>query len=218
MVSKGITKVRGIIAAPNITLSAKTMLEDWGFMYKQISPPKYTKEISDLKSALHYLRDLGYHEFALVGHSMGGAIATLTAAEEVNIKLVVPISAVAFPKTFTERHFDDTQRKELVDTGETFLRLEFDRGTFKIKVTKDFVEDMKQYSPTEVMSKITAPVFVIHGDEDKTIPVSNGQAIFDAANEPKRMEIIKCADHDLHEQEHKEKLVGFVIEGLKKWF
>lgn len=44
MISKGITKVRGIIAAPKITENAKKMLEDWGFDYKMIKPPKFYEE------------------------------------------------------------------------------------------------------------------------------------------------------------------------------
>lgn len=52
MVSKGITKVRGIVAAPNITDSAKNMLEDWGFDYKNISPPKFHEEFTKNQSTL----------------------------------------------------------------------------------------------------------------------------------------------------------------------
>lgn len=37
--SKGINKVKGIIAAPNITSNALKMLNDWNFEYKIISPP-----------------------------------------------------------------------------------------------------------------------------------------------------------------------------------
>ncbi|VVB74860.1 Endonuclease NucS [Candidatus Tiddalikarchaeum anstoanum] len=43
--SKGITKVQGIIAAPNISQNALKMLTDWGFSYKNISPPyRFSKE------------------------------------------------------------------------------------------------------------------------------------------------------------------------------
>ena len=44
MVSKGIIKVRGILAAPKITENAKKMLEDWGFSFVQVHPPKYLEE------------------------------------------------------------------------------------------------------------------------------------------------------------------------------
>ncbi|MBN1646127.1 endonuclease NucS [Candidatus Woesearchaeota archaeon] len=38
--SKGIDQVRGIMASPAITSNAKTMLENWGFTWKKIEPPK----------------------------------------------------------------------------------------------------------------------------------------------------------------------------------
>ncbi len=42
--SKGIEKVRGILAAPKITSNAEKMLNDWGFEFKSITPPKYLEE------------------------------------------------------------------------------------------------------------------------------------------------------------------------------
>ncbi|PLW79813.1 endonuclease NucS [Candidatus Woesearchaeota archaeon] len=37
---KGIHKVTGIIAAPDISTNAKKMLEDWNFKFKKVNPPK----------------------------------------------------------------------------------------------------------------------------------------------------------------------------------
>jgi endonuclease len=42
--SKGINKVIGIIASPNISPRALKMLTNWGFKYKSINPPKKFKE------------------------------------------------------------------------------------------------------------------------------------------------------------------------------
>jgi hypothetical protein len=52
MVSKGITKVRGILAAPKITPNAEKMLKDWGFEFKSIKPPKYLEEYDKKQSKL----------------------------------------------------------------------------------------------------------------------------------------------------------------------
>jgi hypothetical protein len=52
MVSKGITKVRGIIAAPKITENAKKMLEDWGFSFIAVKPPNYLEEHSKKQAKL----------------------------------------------------------------------------------------------------------------------------------------------------------------------
>lgn len=43
--SKGIDNVRGILAAPFITENARTMLEDWGFSFAAVEPPKYKEKL-----------------------------------------------------------------------------------------------------------------------------------------------------------------------------
>lgn len=52
MVSKGITKVRGILAAPKITDNAKAMLEDWGFSFISVRPPNYLEEHTKKQATL----------------------------------------------------------------------------------------------------------------------------------------------------------------------
>jgi RecB family endonuclease NucS len=52
MASKGISKVRGIIAAPKITQNAEQMLKDWGFSFVSVKPPKYLEEFDKKQSRL----------------------------------------------------------------------------------------------------------------------------------------------------------------------
>lgn len=52
MASKGITKVRGIIAAPKITPNAEQMLKDWGFSFVSVKPPKYLEEFDKKQQRL----------------------------------------------------------------------------------------------------------------------------------------------------------------------
>jgi len=52
MASKGISKVRGIIAAPKITQNAEQMLNDWGFSFVSVKPPKYLEEFDKKQSRL----------------------------------------------------------------------------------------------------------------------------------------------------------------------
>lgn len=51
--SKGLEKVNGIIAAPKISANAKKMLEDWGFTFVKIEPPKYFEEKKKQQTKLH---------------------------------------------------------------------------------------------------------------------------------------------------------------------
>ncbi|MBD3318818.1 DUF91 domain-containing protein [Candidatus Woesearchaeota archaeon] len=50
--SKGVDQVRGIIAAPKITGNALKMLEDWGFSFKQVTPPMYLQRFDRDQSRL----------------------------------------------------------------------------------------------------------------------------------------------------------------------
>lgn len=50
--SKGIAKCRGVIAAPKITENAKKMLEDWGFSFVSVKPPKYLEEFDRKQQTL----------------------------------------------------------------------------------------------------------------------------------------------------------------------
>ncbi len=50
--SKGITKVRGILAAPKITPNAEKMLNDWGYSFVSVKPPKYLEEFDKKQQRL----------------------------------------------------------------------------------------------------------------------------------------------------------------------
>jgi RecB family endonuclease NucS len=52
MVSKGITKIRGIMAAPKITENAEQMLKDWGFNFVKVNPPKYLEDYNKKQKQL----------------------------------------------------------------------------------------------------------------------------------------------------------------------
>lgn len=56
MVSKGISKVRGILAAPKITQNALRMLKDWGYSFVSVIPPKYMEELTKKQSKLDYFK------------------------------------------------------------------------------------------------------------------------------------------------------------------
>ena len=55
---------------------------------------------------------------------------------------------------------------------------------------------MNQRFPSiDKIGRVRAPVLIIHGDADTLIPPEEGRRLFDAANEPKRLEILRGVDH-----------------------
>ena len=46
------------------------------------------------------------------------------------------------------------------------------------------------------IAQLRAPLLVMHGDRDDIVPVAHGRALFAAATEPKRIEIVRGAGHN----------------------
>lgn len=54
---------------------------------------------------------------------------------------------------------------------------------------------LERFESVNIIHRIAAPLLVFHGENDKVIPLSSGQELFDAAIEPKRMKVIPNAGH-----------------------
>jgi pimeloyl-ACP methyl ester carboxylesterase len=64
-----------------------------------------SKEVGDLRSVIDVLDRWGVGRIAYVGHSMGGAVGVLTAAEEPRIRALVSLAGMVRVRWFFETHF-----------------------------------------------------------------------------------------------------------------
>lgn len=55
-----------------------------------------------------------------------------------------------------------------------------------------------RYETMTYIAQVTAPLLVLHGENDEVVPVAMGKAVFAAANEPKTLEVIAGAGHSDH--------------------
>ena len=53
-----------------------------------------------------------------------------------------------------------------------------------------------RYDTGSKIGGLDVPLLVVHGDVDDTVPLRAGQALFDAANEPKSFYMVEGANHD----------------------
>jgi fermentation-respiration switch protein FrsA (DUF1100 family) len=54
----------------------------------------------------------------------------------------------------------------------------------------------EHWASADLIGMITAPVLILHGDADQSIPLSQGQALFNAANQPKGMIVYPGGNHN----------------------
>jgi uncharacterized protein len=52
------------------------------------------------------------------------------------------------------------------------------------------------YPSLRLVRRLQAPLLVLHGDRDDVVPLAHGQALYDAALEPKRIEVLRGVGHN----------------------
>ena len=54
-----------------------------------------------------------------------------------------------------------------------------------------------QFKSIDFIAAVVAPLLIIHGEEDRLIPVEFGKRLFTAANQPKELEVVQGFGHDV---------------------
>lgn len=120
-------------------------------------------EVRDAKAVLDYYTAQDFidkEKLFIFGESMGGMVATIVAAERTVFKAVLLLyPAYSMP---------DGARKQFASKED--IPDEFDTG--RMVVSRMFYADSYDLNPDDYISRIECPVFVIHGDEDKAVPLS----------------------------------------------
>jgi pimeloyl-ACP methyl ester carboxylesterase len=119
-------------------------------------------EQKDLKSALDYLQKRGFNKIGLMGFSLGGAVAIMTASYDKRVKAVVSDSAFANINLMIDEYYRNLPiLRYPLSILTNFWTLVF------IGVNPDEV------APEKVAENIKIPVLLIHSKKDQVIPFEN---------------------------------------------
>ena len=61
-----------------------------------------------------------------------------------------------------------------------------------------------------------APLFIIHGEADKNVPLVNGQDLYQAAAEPKQWLAVPKANHLLSNSKHMKKVCSQIVQFIER--
>ena len=90
------------------------------------------------------------------------------------------------------------------------------RGSLPLTVLSLF--SSYRFPTADYARRAGCPVLVLHGDDDRVIPIVNGRALFDALPEPKRFLVVSGADHNdvapPHPEEYWRVVESFIREGM----
>lgn len=159
----------------------------------------------------------GFKDIYVIGHSMGGVLACYLASKYKEVKKLV-LAAPAFKYlTFGEENFEllhalknspllfkDYKKEEIIS------RL----VQFPTSVIKEFTSlvELNQDSP----SKISIPTLIIQGDNDKIVPITSSQYVYDKlSSKRKKLYIVKGVTHDIFRSDKVDEIISEVLKFLK---
>jgi fermentation-respiration switch protein FrsA (DUF1100 family) len=186
---------RGYKARPYLVAGHGMLLVSWRGFGGNAGKPSERGLMLDARAALEFAVRAGVppKDIVLYGESLGSGPAVILAAESAAsgsklgaVVLEAPYTSMA--DLAQHHYFYVPARHLLADKFEAAARV----------------------------AEIAAPLFVVHGERDRTVPVQFGRALFDAAREPKQAAWLPQAEHnDLYDHGAAEAVLKF-LDGLPR--
>ena len=173
------------------------------------------EEVSDAEKAITFLSKLPEVDdklIGVIGLSMGGRVASILASKDSRVRFVVLYSAALAP---LKQRFKDGFGSETVEKLEKGEAISLNNGWYMKKPFFDTIDDTV---PHDVMSKIKAPILIVHGDSDQTVPLegaAKGYDIIKGLNSKNELYIVKGGDHVFTAREQTQEVIEKTVGWLK---
>lgn len=165
------------------------------------------REVNDVKAAFTYLAaqpEIDPDSITLYGHSMGGVTAILAMAELPQIKALIVDTAY-------------TSLIDVINDGvQNVIGTPFILGDVIMLMTGVLTgENLYAIRPIDVIATIAPrPIYMMHGTNDPTIPVSHAAALYEKAHDPKFLWLVEGGVHgnlyDIAPDEYQARVLPFL--------
>ncbi|HET9440149.1 MAG TPA: alpha/beta fold hydrolase [Longimicrobiales bacterium] len=130
---------------------------------------------SDTRAVLAYLRtrpEIDADKLFLLGHSEGGLIAPLVAAEESRLRGIVLLAGPAYTGRkileYQTRHGADLQTEKTAAERDSLYAAGM-RGLDSAAVLQPWMRFFRDHDPVPVLRKVRVPVLVVQGETDRQV-------------------------------------------------
>lgn len=147
-----------------------------------VSMPRFAEDVDSGLTWLRQRDDVDRSRLVLVGHSVGAGACLLVASRDSSVAAVVSIASMAHPEVFMAR----TLGKRLPGPLTT-LALRYIERTIGLK--------FETFAPVRTIGRVHAPVLLVHGDHDTTVPVADAYELHAQAAERTQLVIVEGAGH-----------------------
>ena len=165
-------------------------------------------EISDLKSAISFMKEKGYNKIGLLGESLGGLVSIMNYNQKIEAMVLLAPVTKSKDKLKEVLKQEKFREEELKEKG--YISKIKDGKKFKIPL--EYFNERMQIKPQEILSKIQYLVLIIHGDSDDCIPLEDSKEAIKLLPKGSKLEIISGGDHKLDSKRNE------VIPLIVNWF
>jgi len=153
----------------------------------------WTRDLKAIVDYLWALPEVDRHCLSLLGFSGGAAVSICVASQDNRVSCVV---AYACPAEFT--FFNKVNEPQSI--VDHFRRIGVIRDKKFPHSTQDWLNSFRLVSPIRYVAGIAPrPLLLAHGNQDKTVAVSDVYRLYAQAGEPKQIIIIDGAGHRLRQ-------------------
>lgn len=138
-----------------------------------------SKELADVQTVINYIsHTYTSNQLFVIGHSRGGGLAILTAANDPRISKVVTWSAIADFSSL----WKPEQEEEWKKSGKIFVENARTKEKMPLNVSllEDFKEHEDEYNLLDAAKKVAIPWLILHGDEDVNVQFNVAQQLAQA--------------------------------------
>lgn len=186
---------RGYKARRYLDAGHGVLLVSWRGFGGNAGKPTEQGLMFDARAALEFALGAGHSpkEIVLYGESLGSGPAVILAAESAAAGR--PLGGVALEAPYTS----------MIDLAQHHY--------FYIPARYLLAD---RFEAVRSVADIAAPLYVVHGERDRTVPVQYGRALFDAAREPKQALWLSDGEHnDLYDHGAAQAVLRF-MDGLQE--
>ncbi|MHA6482744.1 alpha/beta hydrolase [Paenibacillus sp. strain BS8-2] len=169
--------------------------------------------IDQTRTAIDYVHGMECVDptrIVLLGHSLGGAVALMTAVKDRRVKRLIMWSAVGYPFNDIVRIVGRTGYEASVKKGSV------DHAGYSLRPA--FFDSLMQHQPFQSATRFGGEVLLVHGTGDELIPVDYSflyQKVFWTRSEGLcDKEIIFQAGHTYSSREHQEEAIRVTSDWL----
>lgn len=170
------------------------------------SMPRFAEDLEHAVDWLQQQAEVDPRHIAVVGHSVGGAAALLTASRRKEMAAVVSIAAFAHP--------EGIMRRLLLSKHIPYWPF----GWYILRYVQFVIgHRFDDIAPLTTISQALCPTLLVHGSDDKTVPVAEAHAIYAARGKaPVQLQIIPGSHDDYGDVEQQvTALVSFLRENMQ---